>query len=248
MICKHSCILTEERKIFKKYKPIKARVRFKLDSINSSSKSDHKALRLAKIKMHQKAKCQKKPLQSLSSMDLSEENSSSEVSLKLSPSKETSFLKKFNSERSIRSSLSSIDNENDVFKVYLENGTIKCFKYDGATKISDVLLSLKEKLNLENIDYYGICAKINALATHNTSRCNIKFFNEACLLQEIIKEYKLISNESQFAFRFIFLPSNLDLFYQDDLNSFNYLYNQVILIINFFNFICNKFYIIFCCL
>lgn len=44
----------------------------------------------------------------------------------------------------------------NVLKVFLENGQTKSFKYDFNTKVKDVILSLKQKLCIQRIQYFAL--------------------------------------------------------------------------------------------
>uniref|UniRef100_A0A8D0CBG7 FERM and PDZ domain containing 1 n=1 Tax=Salvator merianae TaxID=96440 RepID=A0A8D0CBG7_SALMN len=44
----------------------------------------------------------------------------------------------------------------NVLKVYLENGQTKAFKFDTNTTVKDIILTLKEKLSIRNIDYFAL--------------------------------------------------------------------------------------------
>jgi hypothetical protein len=122
-------------------------------------------------------------------------------------------------------------NNSNILKVYLENQTVKSFKYDTNTTVKDVLNCLKDKLSLNFIEFFGLCIKLN----------NEKYLSKFLLLDESKPLYKLDelvngdqnnnSNTFQCLFRFVFVPSNYQFLMNHDQNSFNYLYEQVI----FFN-------------
>jgi hypothetical protein len=130
------------------------------------------------------------------------------------------------------------ENNANILKVHLENQTIKSFKYDQNTTVKDVLNCLKEKLNLNFIEYFGLCIRVN----------NEKYISKYILLDETRPLYKLnevvysvtsfdTNNNSdqtnttyQCLFRFIFTPSSYQFLMKYDENSFNYLYEQVILL------------------
>ncbi len=136
---------------------------------------------------------------------------------------------------------SSLDRQKQIFsetstnilKVHLENQTIKSFKYDQNTTVKDVLNCLKEKLNLNFIEYFGLCIRLN----------NEKYISKYILLDETRPLYKLnelvysvtsfdTNNDHtnlsyQCLFRFIFTPSSYQFLMRNDENSFSYLYEQV---------------------
>ena len=109
-----------------------------------------------------------------------------------------------------------IDKNKNVVNVYLANNLKKFFKFDSNTSVRDIMISLKEKLFVKNIDYYGLCVYTNS---------KLSYLNENLLLYEVIKDFK-DCNSIQFKFRFIFKPLNLESLLYEDIVSFNYLYQQ----------------------
>ena len=53
------------------------------------------------------------------------------------------------------------NSESCVLRVFLENQTIKSFKYDKNTCVRDVLVCLRDKLNIKFIEYFGLVVKLN---------------------------------------------------------------------------------------
>jgi hypothetical protein len=143
--------------------------------------------------------------------------------LKVDKQPEAEILSNFINESS--TSDNNSDNNNNLIKVYLENNCIKLFKYDSNTSVRDVLMCLKEKMNLKNIDYYGLCvrASSSSLTIRNS---NLFYLEETRLLYEVIKNLEKF-NTIQFVFRIIFRPQRFDILLYEDLISFNYLYQQV---------------------
>lgn len=72
-----------------------------------------------------------------------------------------------------------------ILKVYLENRAIKSFKYDRNTCVKDVLWCLKEKLAINNIEYFGLVLK----PSNNNSISKFKLLHELQHLYEINEMY-----------------------------------------------------------
>lgn len=109
-----------------------------------------------------------------------------------------------------------------ILRVFLENQTIKSFKYDNNTSVRDVLNCLKEKLNINFIEYFGLVIKLN----------NENIISKFVLLEETRHLFKLkeeFGDESNYQcmLRFLFIPSSYKHLIEHDENSFNYLYEQV---------------------
>lgn len=79
------------------------------------------------------------------------------------------------------SSTTSINNGYSILKVYLENKAVKSFKYDRNTYVKDVLWCLKEKLAINNIEYFGLVVK----PSNDNSMSKFKLLNELQHLHEI---------------------------------------------------------------
>lgn len=76
-----------------------------------------------------------------------------------------------------------------IFKVYLENKHVKSFKYDRNTQVKDVLCCLKDKLAINNIEYFGLVLK----PLNDNSISKFKLLNEIQLLHEVHELY--LSND-----------------------------------------------------
>lgn len=126
-------------------------------------------------------------------------------------------------EPSSSSSSLNISQNSKIFKVFLENHTTKSFKYDTNTKVFDVLVSLKDKLNIKCIEYYGLCIRLN-----DTTNLVTKWIllNETQTLNDIICLYYDQYCNFQCYFRLIYIPIDLDIFMYKDTISFNYLFEQ----------------------
>ncbi len=124
---------------------------------------------------------------------------------------------------------SSLDRSADqmisILKVHLENQTVKSFKYDKNTCVRDVLNCLKEKLNIASIENYGLVLKLN---NHNCVSSFI-MLEETRYLFRLREQYGSDANY-HCMFRFIFVPTSYQDLISNDEFSFNYLYEQVLII------------------
>jgi hypothetical protein len=191
---KNSVLLTEDKKAFKKVKS-KNKVRFNLNCEDSDTNCERNVI---KRKRNAK-KINNKKNKDASLISNFQENKTSEPK-KLDDNEEK-------------------DKNNNVINVYLANNLNKFFKYDSKTLVRDIMISLKEKLFVKNIDYYGLCINTNK---------DPRFFylNENLLLDEVIKDFE-DCNSIEFKFRLVFKPPNLESLVYEDIVSFNYLYQQV---------------------
>jgi hypothetical protein len=122
-----------------------------------------------------------------------------------------------------------------ILKVFIENRPVKKFRCDQNTSVRDVLNCLKEKLSFKSIDYFGLVLCL--IPSESTTPCsnnssssssnNKKFISleETRHLFNLKEEYNLYNYHCML--RFIFVPSHFEELIENDLNSFNYLYEQV---------------------
>lgn len=109
-----------------------------------------------------------------------------------------------------------------ILKVYLENNQgFKSFKYDQNTCVRDVLICLKEKLNLDLIDCYGLVVRLG----NQSSVSSFVMLEETRQLYKIKEQY---GSDAQFQcmLRYVFVPSNFDELLSNNEHSLNYLYEQ----------------------
>ena len=165
----------------------------------------------------------------------------SKASLKTkTPSENLTSTSESNKNNNEYSSIQDDDKSSNVciLRVFLENQTIKSFKYDKSTCVRDVLNCLKEKLNLKFIEYFGLVVKMNSenfvskFITLDETRplCKISdVFSNSNTNSSSSTTQEAIVDESQYQcmFRFMFIPSNYNFLILNDENSFNYLYEQV---------------------
>jgi hypothetical protein len=133
---------------------------------------------------------------------------------------------------SLNSNSSGLLNDEDssscILKVYLENQTVKSFKYDSNTCVRDVLNCLKEKLCIKYIEHFGLVLKLS------TDTCISKFIlveetRQLCKIKDLVKGSLSSGHQQSFQclFRLVFIPSNYENLMLNDECSFNYLYEQV---------------------
>lgn len=109
-----------------------------------------------------------------------------------------------------------------ILKVYLENSQgFKSFKYDQSTCVRDVLICLKEKLNLDLIDCYGLVVRLG----NQSSVSSFVMLEETRQLYKIKEQY---GSDAQFQcmLRYVFVPSTFDELLSNNEHSLNYLYEQ----------------------
>jgi hypothetical protein len=140
------------------------------------------------------------------------------------------------------------ENSVPIFRVHLEftpnshhaTNSIKSFKYDTNTCVKDVINCLKEKLQIRFSEHFGLvlrpvsldCQNVYENQDKSVKRCCLAnefiLLDEMCPLYKISEVYNLDSNQTyECLFRFLFIPANYDNLIEHDLNSFNYLYEQV---------------------
>ncbi|XP_037636425.1 FERM and PDZ domain-containing protein 1 isoform X1 [Sebastes umbrosus] len=106
----------------------------------------------------------------------------------------------------------------NVLKVYLENGQTKAFKFDGSTTVKDIVLTLKDKLSIRAIEYFGLVLE------QQYSITKLLLLHEDELIQKVVQ--KKDSHDYRCLFRVCFIPRDpMDLL-QDDPSTFEYLFLQ----------------------
>ncbi|XP_053910153.1 FERM and PDZ domain-containing protein 1 isoform X2 [Cuculus canorus] len=106
----------------------------------------------------------------------------------------------------------------NVLKVYLENGQTKAFRFETSTTVKDIVLTLKEKLSIQNILHFGLALE----EQYNVAK--IHLLHEEELIEQVVQKRE--SHDYRCLFRVCFVPKDpLDLL-QDDPVAFEYLYLQ----------------------
>ncbi|XP_005382920.1 PREDICTED: FERM and PDZ domain-containing protein 1 isoform X1 [Chinchilla lanigera] len=106
----------------------------------------------------------------------------------------------------------------NVLKLYLENGQTKAFKFEENTTVKDIILTVKEKLSIRSIEYFGLALE----EQYNISRLHL--LHEEELIQQVVEREE--SHDSRCLFRVCFVPKDpLDLLKEDPV-AFEYLYLQ----------------------
>ncbi|XP_050798983.1 FERM and PDZ domain-containing protein 1 [Gopherus flavomarginatus] len=106
----------------------------------------------------------------------------------------------------------------NVLKVYLENGQTKAFKFDTTTTVKDIILTLKEKLSIQSIEYFALALE----EQYNISK--LYLLHEDELIEQVVQRKD--SHDYRCLFRVCFIPKDpLDLL-QEDPVTFEYLYLQ----------------------
>lgn len=115
-----------------------------------------------------------------------------------------------------------------ILRVFLENQTIKSFRYDKNTCVRDVLNCLKDKLNIKFIEYFGLVVKLN-IENYVSKFIPLDETRPLYRICDVFSDVEENLNDSNYQcmFRFMFIPSNYNFLIQNDENSFNYLYEQV---------------------
>ncbi|NWR76521.1 FRPD1 protein, partial [Centropus unirufus] len=106
----------------------------------------------------------------------------------------------------------------NVLKVYLENGQTKAFRFETSTTVKDIVLTLKEKLSIQNILHFGLALE----EQYNVAK--IHLLHEEELIEQVVQKRE--SHDYRCLFRVCFVPQDpLDLL-QEDPVAFEYLYLQ----------------------
>jgi hypothetical protein len=243
-------LLTEDKKAYKKSNKYKNKVRFRLenefnsanesknedaqlneskieemtfnDKLKSNTRFDLITNSLEKKKMYMNSMIKSNKI-SLSSK-LIDSSNPYELNTKIFKLKDNNELNNIFSNHEYCSIPDTVSENapTPILRVFLENQTIKSFKYDNNTSVRDVLNCLKEKLNINFIEYFGLVIKLN----------NENIISKFVLLEETRHLFKLkeeFGDESNYQcmLRFVFIPSSYKHLIENDANSFNYLYEQV---------------------
>ncbi|XP_047209640.1 FERM and PDZ domain-containing protein 1 isoform X1 [Girardinichthys multiradiatus] len=106
----------------------------------------------------------------------------------------------------------------NVLKVYLENGQTKAFKFDNTTAVKDIVLTLKEKLSIRVIEYFGLVLE------QQYSITKLLLLHEDELIQKVVQ--KKDSHDYRCLFRVCFIPRDPTDLLQDDPMAFEYHFLQ----------------------
>ncbi|XP_072251893.1 uncharacterized protein frmpd1b isoform X1 [Leuresthes tenuis] len=106
----------------------------------------------------------------------------------------------------------------NVLKVYLENGQTKAFKFDNTTTVKDIVLTLKDKLSIRAIEYFGLVLE------QQYSITKLLLLHEDELIQKVVQ--KKDSHDYRCLFRVCFIPRDTVDLLQDDPSAFEYLFLQ----------------------
>ncbi|XP_023184473.1 FERM and PDZ domain-containing protein 1-like isoform X1 [Xiphophorus maculatus] len=106
----------------------------------------------------------------------------------------------------------------NVLKVYLENGQTKAFKFDNTTSVKDIVLTLKEKLSIRVIEYFGLVLE------QQYSITKLLLLHEDELIQKVVQ--KKDSHDYRCLFRVCFIPRDPTDMLQEDSLAFEYLFLQ----------------------
>ncbi|XP_076021128.1 uncharacterized protein frmpd1b [Genypterus blacodes] len=106
----------------------------------------------------------------------------------------------------------------NVLKVYLENGQTKAFKFDNSTTVKDIVLTLKDKLSIRAIEYFGLVLE------QQYSITKLLLLHEDEHIQKVVQ--KKDSHDYRCLFRVCFIPRDPMDMLQDDTSSFDYFFLQ----------------------
>lgn len=232
----NSLLLTEDKKAIKKINQGKNKVRFCLSegvkklTPSSSSSSSEQSFTESELKQIRNAADDE-----LSFLDENEDDYN-EICIESDEKKTT------------QSDPSPSPNRIGILKVYLENKSTKTFKYDSATCVRDVLTSLKARLDLKLIEHFGLVIKNKG----ENAVSKLIFLDENLLLYKIDEYYEKkcptkskkqnsdchetdssaendneTTSDYDCLFRFVFIPTSYENLLSQDINAFNYLYEQV---------------------
>ncbi|KAM3867365.1 uncharacterized protein frmpd1b [Diretmus argenteus] len=106
----------------------------------------------------------------------------------------------------------------NVLKVYLENGQTKAFKFDNSTTVKDIVLTLKDKLSIRAIEYFGLVLE------QQYSITKLLLLHEDEFIQKVVQ--KKDSHDYRCLFRVCFIPRDPVDLLQEDPSTFEYLFLQ----------------------
>uniref|UniRef100_A0A3Q2Y1J7 FERM and PDZ domain containing 1a n=1 Tax=Hippocampus comes TaxID=109280 RepID=A0A3Q2Y1J7_HIPCM len=107
----------------------------------------------------------------------------------------------------------------NVLKVYLENGQTKAFKFEPSTTVKDIVMTLKEKLSLRNIEHFSLVLEQLYSVT------KLLLLHDEEKIQQVVQKKE--SRDFRCLFRVCFIPKLPETLLQDDQTAFEYLYLQV---------------------
>ncbi|CAD5220773.1 unnamed protein product [Bursaphelenchus xylophilus] len=110
----------------------------------------------------------------------------------------------------------------NVFRVYLENGQTKSFKYNSFTTVNEVIQIFVEKLNIKEPELF-------ALATEQPitlSPAKLHVLRNSCLIEKMINESS--SSRLRFRLRVVFPTRDVIAYSVDDPTGFEYFYHQCV--------------------
>ncbi|CAD5215188.1 unnamed protein product [Bursaphelenchus okinawaensis] len=110
----------------------------------------------------------------------------------------------------------------NVFRVYLENGQTKSFKYTANTIVQDVVDAFVTKLNIKEPELF-------ALATEQPitlAPARLKVLRSNCNIEKVIKDTS--SSRLRFRLRIVFPTRDVISYSVDDPNGFEYFYHQCV--------------------
>nr|XP_061791917.1 FERM and PDZ domain-containing protein 1-like [Nerophis lumbriciformis] len=106
----------------------------------------------------------------------------------------------------------------NVLKVYLENGQTKAFKFEPSTTVKDIVMTLKEKLSLRNIEHFSLVLEQQYSVT------KLLLLHDEEKIQQVVQKKE--SRDYRCLFRVCFIPKLPETLLQDDPTAFEYLYLQ----------------------
>ncbi|XP_061685351.1 FERM and PDZ domain-containing protein 1 [Syngnathoides biaculeatus] len=106
----------------------------------------------------------------------------------------------------------------NVLKVYLENGQTKAFKFEPCTTVKDIVMTLKEKLSLRNIEHFSLVLEQQYSVT------KLLLLHEEERIQQVVQKKE--SRDYRCLFRVCFIPKLPETLLQDDPTAFEYFYLQ----------------------
>ncbi|XP_037115953.1 FERM and PDZ domain-containing protein 1 [Syngnathus acus] len=106
----------------------------------------------------------------------------------------------------------------NVLKVYLENGQTKAFKFEPSTTVKDIVMTLKEKLSLRNIEHFSL------MLEQLYSVTKLLLLHDEEKIQQVVQKKE--SRDYRCLFRVCFIPKLPETLLQDDPTAFEYLYLQ----------------------
>ncbi|XP_075907353.1 FERM and PDZ domain-containing protein 4-like [Nelusetta ayraudi] len=108
----------------------------------------------------------------------------------------------------------------NVLKVYLENGQTKSFRFDSATSIKDVILTLQEKLSIKCMEHFSLVLEQRSEA----SGSRLLLLHEQETLSQVTRRPG--SDKMKCFFRLSFVPRDPVELLRRDAVAFEYLYVQ----------------------